>query len=165
MIDDQGTKEWDLAHKTVYLADGFYAVLWCIKADLDFMWSFYGWPRGNSATPCALCPCTLRADDCPWSDFRSPGSEWMTRIYGGDQWLGLNPPDQRQPLLTLPGVTILSMAVDWMHCKYLGTDQYFLGSVLFLMVYHLLPGRHMCRRKCKVLYGKHFAQSKAAVLT
>ena len=34
----------------------------------------------------------------------------------------------------------LTVCVDWMHTKYLGTDLYLTGSVLFVMVHHLLPG-------------------------
>lgn len=75
----------------------------------------------------------------PWTDFRlNPLAEWMSNIWGAAQH-AVQFPD-RHAWLTLPGVSILSVAVDWMHVKYLGTDQYFIGTILWLMCYVILPG-------------------------
>ena len=52
----------------------------------------------------------------------------------------------RHALLSLPGMSGLNLASDWMHVKYLGCDQYVLASVLYLLTHTLLPG---CRfSKC-----------------
>ena len=42
-------------------------------------------------------------------------------------------------LFQLAGLNALSIAFDWMHNAYLGWLQYFYGSVLFFLVYHILP--------------------------
>ena len=43
-------------------------------------------------------------------------------------------------MLQIEGVTILSFYPDWMHCKSLGIDEPLLGSTLWLLVHHVLPG-------------------------
>ena len=43
-------------------------------------------------------------------------------------------------MLQIVGVTILSFYPDWMHCKSLGIDKPLLGSTLFVLVHHVLPG-------------------------
>ena len=43
-------------------------------------------------------------------------------------------------MLQIEGVTILSFYPDWMHCKSLGIDKPLLGSTLWVLVHHILPG-------------------------
>ena len=43
-------------------------------------------------------------------------------------------------MLCIEGVTILSFYPDWMHCKSLGIDKPLLGSVLWVLIHHILPG-------------------------
>eukprot|EP00969_Alexandrium_andersonii_P176935 7823447-Alexandrium_andersonii.AAC.1 len=42
-------------------------------------------------------------------------------------------------LFKLPFISIHNMAYDLMHCKHMGTDAYYLGSVLFLLCYEVMP--------------------------
>ena len=42
-------------------------------------------------------------------------------------------------LLTLPGLSACTVALDWMHCKYLGSDQYMFGSVMWLLCFVVMP--------------------------
>jgi len=42
-------------------------------------------------------------------------------------------------MLQIVGVSILSFYPDWMHCKHLGIDKHLLGSVLYVLVHHILP--------------------------
>ena len=77
--------------------------------------------------------------DKPWSDFRDdPPAEWMLDIWMPVDWKMNTVPNNA--LLRLSFVSILTLQPDWMHLKYLGTDKYFYGSVLALMVFYLLPG-------------------------
>ena len=79
----------------------------------------------------------------------------MQNVWGALQWIAANP--HRHPLLALIGASVLTVYPDWMHVKYLGTDQYLLGSVLKLMVFHLLPG-------CTVDFGCILDKSSIDVL-
>ena len=40
----------------------------------------------------------------------------------------------------VPGLTTTSVMYDWMHCKHLGTDQIQLGSVLYILIFHVMGG-------------------------
>ena len=43
-------------------------------------------------------------------------------------------------MLQIEGVSILSFAPDWMHCKHLGIDKPLLGSTLYVLVHDVLQG-------------------------
>ena len=62
----------------------------------------------------------------------------MQRIYNVNTWLASGGGSCR--LFTIQGVTVYSLHPDWMHAKHLGTDKVLLGSVLYLLVYHVLGG-------------------------
>ena len=40
----------------------------------------------------------------------------------------------------MSNLSACNVAMDWMHIKYLGADQYNYASVLFLLTHHILPG-------------------------
>ena len=44
------------------------------------------------------------------------------------------------PLLNWGPVTMLTLTLDWMHCKYLGWGKLFYGGVLHVIIYKLLSG-------------------------
>lgn len=117
------------------LLGGSFMCIWALICDLDHGWKAYKMPNPNCNTPCGCCPCN--ASDTPWFDFR-PTAAWIPKIYTVEDWLeaGLN----ACLLFGIIGVTILSWYPDWMHCKALGIDKILLGSVLWLLVHHILPG-------------------------
>ncbi len=43
-------------------------------------------------------------------------------------------------MLQIEGVTILSFAPDWMHCKHLGIDKHLMGSTLYVLVHDVMKG-------------------------
>ena len=55
-----------------------------------------------------------------------------------ESWLD-SPSKLPNPLFSCAGVTACSVAYDYTHLKYLGSDQYSFGAVLTLLVYHVLP--------------------------
>ena len=75
----------------------------------------------------------------PHTDFRRDHAAWLRHIYTKADWLAS---EFRTHVFFswLPGVTILTVLPDLMHAKHLGTDAYFNGSVLVLLVYAILPG-------------------------
>ena len=83
-------------------ADGFFGVLHNKTADLD----------GPDA----------------WNDFRTDVPvACMQEACGHQQWLDNNP--ARLDLFWLPGAGLWTAACDYMHAKYLGSDQYFYGNI------------------------------------
>ena len=54
------------------------------------------------------------------------------------RWLAW--PERPQCAIFSNGMTALTVAYDYMHCKYLGLDPLFMGSILQLLTVHMLPG-------------------------
>jgi hypothetical protein len=115
------------------LADGFVAVLWLLKGDLDYYAKTFHLAWYTSRTPCCLCPCNTSTN--PWTDFRS---DRFPAPYTKTSWRAAFP--EPHHILLLPGVSILSVAADIMHVKHMGTDAWFYGSVMCLLCYHVLAG-------------------------
>ena len=120
------------------MADGLFAIIWRFLGDMEFYGDFYGFPRTTALQPCGWCPVDSIDDSLPWTDFRTPRPSWLSRFYTVATWAARF--HEPNALLTLPGVSFQSVEPDWMHCKYLGMDKYFLGSVLYVMCHILLPG-------------------------
>ncbi len=55
-----------------------------------------------------------------------------------DDWRAAHP--DLHPVFDVPGVSVLNVCPDLMHTKHLGTDAYFYGSVLKLLVGDILKG-------------------------
>lgn len=116
------------------LAGGFYCAVWCVRGDLDHMCKVYGFPMWNTATPCALC--RANRTDIPWTDAR-PHAAWRSTVFTNETWRVAVP--RRHVLFELPGAGILTYLPDVMHMLHLGVYQYFMGSVLELLVYYIMP--------------------------
>ena len=118
------------------LANGYFGVLWAVMGDLDYMASVLNLPRYSSAAnPCSLCRCSSVGVGT-WTDNR-PNAGWMEQCWTSATWLAWDG-RSKCPLFSLPGVTALTVCLDYMHCKYLGMDQYMFGSDLYLLVHHVL---------------------------
>ncbi len=44
------------------------------------------------------------------------------------------------PIFMVTGVVCHALACDYMHVKHMGIDGYFAASVVWLLVFHILPG-------------------------
>lgn len=117
------------------LCGGFFFAVWALICDLEHGYKCYNFPNPTANICCPLCPCN--ALDIPWFDFR-PTAAWLNHIWTVQSWLasGL----KRSLIMRIEGVSILSFYPDWMHCKSLGIDKPLLGSVLWLLVHHVMPG-------------------------
>ena len=115
------------------LAGGFFGVLWVVKCDLEALWKEFKLPKYDKAQPCAYCPCDINT--MTPNDFR-PTADWMQHIYTKEQWIASV--WNVHELFKLPGVTIFTFFPDLMHCKHMGCDAYFLGSVLWMLCYEIL---------------------------
>lgn len=87
--------------------------------------------------PCPLCRCTGHGDRS-WTVF-GVNAEWRNHIWTTADWLNW---DARSPCPLFSGedgITALAVGLDWLHCKYLGTDMYVYGSILKLLCFFMLP--------------------------
>ena len=137
MKDDLG-KKWpegseDAKRAGTHLAGGKRGVLYILTGDLDYDAKSLGLPSYNSASPCFSCPCNLTT--MPWYELRVGSAEWINHCYDATVFL-----EGLCSLFSLPFISLVSVAHDWQHDKKnLGTDQYFYGSVLWLLVFQVLP--------------------------
>ena len=57
-----------------------------------------------------------------------------SHMHGEHGTKGLN-----APIFTWQNLSALNLALDYMHCKYLGSDQYAYGSIMWLLCFQVLP--------------------------
>ena len=114
------------------LADGFCCVLWSIFGDLDHYYHKIKARRYSASEPCTWC--SANTSTRLWSDFRPGLSAWMPTTYTAEQYRATMGAALHK-LYDLPGVTILTLWPDYMHCKFMGSDAYFYGSVLTIATF------------------------------
>lgn len=119
-----------------WIAGGFKGVLVQLGGDLDYLAKYLGLPRSSlHSNPCGMCKCTFHGV-LSWMDNRECAA-WIRSLLTVSNWKEHLKSDCI--LFQLAGLNALSIAFDWMHNAYLGWLQYFYGSVLFFLVYHILP--------------------------
>lgn len=120
------------------LANGYFGMLFALVGDLDYFAKYLGMPRWSlSSGPCALCRCA-RDGANSWLDCRLQAG-WIGTTWTARSWLQW-PAKSQCKIFMAPGVSICTLALDWMHCKYLGSDMYLYGSILYLLVFQILKG-------------------------
>jgi hypothetical protein len=112
------------------LAGGYRAIHYLLNGDLDYLAKSLKLPYCFGTEMCCWCPANLT--NIPWWDLK-PGAEWSKQLYTAFTVLA-----GVCAIFEVPGVSLMTVAPDWMHNKHLGTDQYFYGSVLWLLVYVIL---------------------------
>ena len=135
-LDDLG-KPWpagslDEARAGSALADGYRAVLYVLKGDLDYIYKSLGLPNSGATEPCAWCPCNLTT--LPWWDMR------LCLTLQNHLYTAATVLINMCVLFSLPGTSLMCISPDWTHDKNLGTDMYFYGSVMHILVYQVLTG-------------------------
>ena len=127
-------EEWRKAG--TWIAGGFRGVLVQLCGDLDYFGKYFGIPKwSNHLKMCAVCPAGFHGP-MSWLDNRALAG-WISSVVTASNWRSHWNPDCI--LFLLEGLSSLSIAYDYMHNSYLGWLQYFYGSILFLLVYHILP--------------------------
>ena len=127
----------EYANRLTPLAGGFFLILWVLSGDLDFMWKRMKLANPSTAAePCSCCGTNSTA--VPWTDWRV-NALWVARRWTITGYNRRHP--QRHMLFkTVPGVSVLTYITDVMHCKNLGPDPVFLGSILRYLTHYLLHG-------------------------
>lgn len=118
------------------LAGGFFGVLWGLKNDLEHSSGAMGLNNSGSANPCACCRADNRDDSRPWTAFGEDAA-WLPTVWTAAAWAAAHP--GCCPLFLVAGVTILTLMTDLLHIKHLGVDQYFLASIISMLVYDIMP--------------------------
>ena len=69
-------------------------------------------------------------------------SSWIKNLYTAAQWRAVYP-DVPHWLFKFSYLTNLNIEPDELHVLHLGTSMWFVGSLLWLIVFQLLPGTHL----------------------
>ena len=119
------------------LAEGYCAMLFVLKSDLDFLSNHFQLNSPASNSPCALCQCDRDMGSRPWTDCR-PAANWRDTCWGAEDWAAVHP--SRHTFFKMAGSGLDLIYPDLMHCKHLGTDLSVMGSVLTWLIKHYLKG-------------------------
>ena len=135
------------------LAGGYRACLIQLCGDLDYFQKWFQIPVStNHSKPCCQCRATFRGKTS-WLDNRV-GSEWQNSLLTNRNWK--EHWQSKSQLFLLPGITCWSVALDLMHNLYLGWLQFLYGSIMFLLVFHILPGEPLANLKQIGAFIKEF---------
>ena len=138
------------------LAGPWRACLIQVAGDLDYYSKYFGTPRwSNHTKPCALCRATYKGP-MSWLDNRL-NSRWQNSLLKPSNFRSHFVPTS--VIFQLPGMSALSIAMDWMHCMHLGWLQYLFGSVFHLLVFHLLPDEPLVNLARVEAFIKHHQKS------
>ena len=127
----------DAERKGTPLAEGFCAMVFILKSDLEFLSNHFHLNSPASNSPCALCQCDRSMDSRPWTDCR-PTANWRATCWGAEDWAAVHP--SRHTFFKMAGSGLDLIYPDLMHCKHLGTDLSVMGSVLTWLIKHYLKG-------------------------
>ena len=107
-----------------------------MRGDLEDFNLEFGLPNPNRNDGCALCPANTTT--LPRTEFRDGHCLWVHQIYTRDSFFA-TPFCQHMIFHNVHGgISSLTICPDILHCKHLGTDQYFYASVIWLMVYTIM---------------------------
>ena len=116
------------------LANGFFAVICALIGDLDYLNKTLNLPHWQKiSNPCAIC----KVGQNEWQNFKVD-AEWTSLAWRPHEWKHWNG-RSKSCLFEVNGLSAAAVHCDWLHAKYLGHDQYCLGSVIYLLVHYLLP--------------------------
>ena len=136
------------------LAGGYYMILVSLIGDLDYCCKFLGLQHWASASqPCSRCQCKKQGP-LTWKDSRLE-APWRATVYTAKSWLR-SESRSRNPIFDAKNVTGLSAQPDYMHVKYLGYQQFWLGSVLWLLVNEVLPASPIANLRGIGLYVRRY---------
>ena len=131
----RGSREQKRALKP--LASGFYCCLFSIIGDLDYFAGILQLPHfASKSNPCPLCRASSTGPNT-WANFR-PDAPWRATVWDPVGWREWEQRSQ-SPLFRLPGTSCHTVCLDYLHTKYLGSDQFMFGSVLALLTHTVLP--------------------------
>jgi hypothetical protein len=134
----EGGSEGLLAN-TPLTKDGYVCVLWSIKGDIDWFGKGLNLRSHSSNEPCDWCPVSKTLDSSMWPTNFAKNAPWKSMLRSADDWRAYA--TAKHVLFDkLEYLSILNVEADELHVLHLGVSQYFLGSILYLLTFKLMPG-------------------------
>ena len=120
------------------LAGGYFCIVWLLKSDLDYACNHLHLRHYSAAMSCDLCPCTRHGPPAMWPSNFFSDSGWTSALYNVDEWKALYPALPHW-IFELDNVNQHNLEPVELHIIWLGTAMWFLGSVLWMLVFRVLP--------------------------
>ena len=114
-------------------------VLWSVKGDIDWYGKGLGFPGHQSNKNCPYCPVDKSGPRDYWPTNFARAAPWKAEVYSPSMWREhkmVNNPLFRD----IPYLSVWNLEADELHVLHLGVFQSFLGCVLWLLCYLVLPG-------------------------
>ena len=116
----------------------FFAVLWSIKADLDWYGKSLGIRKYQSNAPCDYC-CANGWGPESWSPMNfAPDSPWRASLRDRDTWRATMPDTTCTLFRDIEYLSCHNVECDELHVLHLGVCQWFMGSVLWALTFEVL---------------------------
>lgn len=113
------------------LAGGWSGLLFAIQGDMDYFSNILKLPRWQTKKNCCIL-CKAGADGTnSWKNF-SREAPWVSTCWTPASWHLFEEKSLSPIFHGVPGSSALLCALDFMHNKYLGSDQYIMGSTMIL---------------------------------
>ena len=129
----------EFERKLTPLAGVFFAVLWDLRADPPWLQSNLHLSDTAGGKPCKSGGCTT-GGACSWTNCSGTSAPWVATTWTNETFASHYGDFQHRLLRVLPGFGITMYIVDVLHAKWLGADQFFLGSVLCLLTHYVMMG-------------------------
>ena len=119
------------------LAGGYRGILLFLIGDMDYLSKTLELPRwSRNVNLCSLCRCT-KYGPLSWAHNNLQDAGWLNEIWEPSDWRAWDGRSM-SPIFDLPWLSSANIFLDYMQCKFLGSDQYLFGSVLYLICFVIL---------------------------
>ena len=134
-----GSSERLLGERQEPLTGGYFFVVWGLQNDLDYGAKVFNMKNYNSVAPCDFCPCHKHSPDPKMKPtYFGRDATWMRMLHTPREWRRLNL-GMHDLFTKFAFLSAVNIEPDEMHILYLGICQYHLGSILWLLVFRLMP--------------------------
>lgn len=137
-VYEPGTADAMLANTPLTTEDGYFCVLWSVKGDIDWFGKGLNLKKHNANEPCDWCPATKLLGPDMWPTNFTATAPWKTMLRSAGEWR-IGAESKHILFEKLEYLSILNIEADELHVLHLGISQYFLGSVLFMLTFVLMP--------------------------
>ena len=121
--------------------DTFFCVIWSLKGDWDYFLKGLNLRGYNCNLLCdSCCADKGHADPGMLPSNLSKRPVWKTTLLNSEAWRALYGATLHQLFVAFSFLSNANVDPDELHVLHIGTTMYFLGSVLWLLVYRLMPG-------------------------
>ena len=132
--------------------DTFFLIIWSIKGDWDHFIKRFGTRSYSSNRICDWCECDRSSEDIHmWPTNMRKNAKWKSNLISAEAWRALYGDKLHLLFVIFHFLSNANIDPDELHVFHIGSTMYFLGSVLWLLVYRLMPSNPV--KNMEMLWG------------